>query len=70
MKAPPLSGKHWEILDSLRRTFEETGQVPTVVECCRANDLELDDLEALFPDGYQRGAVKIAGLSIRPPDLR
>jgi TusE/DsrC/DsvC family sulfur relay protein len=66
MKLPVLSEKHWRVLDSLRTAFEETGTVPTVFECCKANGLELEELEALFPDGYHRGAVKIAGLCVRP----
>jgi tRNA 2-thiouridine synthesizing protein E len=66
MKLPVLSEKHWRVLDSLRTAFEETGTVPTVFECCKANGLELEELESLFPDGYHRGAVKIAGLCVRP----
>jgi len=41
-----------------------TGLVPTLYETCTASDLELEDLERLFPDGYQRGVVKIAGLRV------
>jgi TusE/DsrC/DsvC family sulfur relay protein len=66
MKLPGLSEKHWRVLDYLRTTFDENGTVPTVIECCKANGLELEELEALFPDGYHRGAVKIAGLCVRP----
>ena len=29
-----------------------------------ATSLDLEELEELFPDGYQRGAVKIAGLRV------
>jgi tRNA 2-thiouridine synthesizing protein E len=36
-----------------------------VTETCEANDLDIDELEQLFPDGYHRGAVKIAGLRLR-----
>ena len=34
-------------------------------ETCEANDIDIDELEQLFPDGYHRGAVKIAGLRLR-----
>ena len=29
------------------------------------NLIDLDELQKLFPDGYHRGAVKIAGLRVR-----
>ena len=28
-------------------------------------NLKIDELEKLFPDGYHRGAVKLAGLRLR-----
>lgn len=65
LKLPTLTGGHWKILAYLRSTFEETGTVPTVFQCCQDNGMELEDLETLFPDGYHRGAVKLAGLCVR-----
>ena len=66
MKVPGgLGEKHWQIIYFLRDKYQATGKVPTVYECCEDNDIELDDLASLFPDGYQRGAVKIAGLRTR-----
>lgn len=65
MKIPGgLTRKHWEIINYLRDKWERNSAVPTVYECCVANNIELEGLERLFPDGYQRGAVKIAGLRI------
>lgn len=60
-----LTEKHWEIIYFLRDHFNKTGAVPNVIECCEKNQLEIEDLEKLFPDGYQRGAVKVAGLRVR-----
>ncbi len=60
-----LTDKHWKIIHFLRDYFEQNGLVPTVYETCEANQIELDELESLFPDGYHRGAVKIAGLQAR-----
>ncbi len=67
MKVPGgrLTDNHWRIIKYLRQRFEETGEVPKVYETCEANDIELDQLEQLFPDGYHRGLVKIAGLRVR-----
>jgi len=60
-----LTHEHWKIINYLRSTASKTGRIPTVFEACADNGLEMDDLERLFPTGYHRGAVKIAGLSRR-----
>ena len=65
-KAPEiLSARHWQILYWLRDRFQATGEVPSVYETCEANGLDIVELERLFPDGYHRGAVKLAGLRVR-----
>jgi tRNA 2-thiouridine synthesizing protein E len=63
--AERLGDRHWQVIRFLRGSFERNGAVPTVYETCTANDLDLDELELLFPDGYHRGAVKVAGLCVR-----
>jgi tRNA 2-thiouridine synthesizing protein E len=65
MKMPKLTEKHWRIIHFLRKGFEKNNVVPTVFETCEVNGIELDELEKLFPDGYHRGAVKVAGLRVR-----
>lgn len=57
-----LTEQHWEIIYFLRGRFKETGTVPTVYETCEGNNIDLSRLEKLFPSGYHRGAVCIAGL--------
>ena len=47
-----------------RERFERDGKVPTVYETCEVHGLEIDDLEHMFPDGYHRGVVKLAGLRL------
>lgn len=59
-----LNERHWQIIRFLRDTYQTTGKVPTVYEACRAGGLDVGALELLFPQGYQRGAVKIAGLAL------
>jgi tRNA 2-thiouridine synthesizing protein E len=59
-----LTDKHWQIIRFLRQNYKEGGRVPTVYETCEANGIDLEELEGLFPDGYHRGAVKIAGLRV------
>jgi tRNA 2-thiouridine synthesizing protein E len=60
-----LTDDHWKIIYFLRKSFKMNKQVPTVFETCEANSIDLVELERLFPDGYHRGAVKIAGLRVR-----
>lgn len=59
-----LNEANWKIIHFLRSTHRTSGKVPTVYETCRACEIEVEDLEQLFPMGYQRGAVKVAGLSL------
>ncbi len=60
-----LTDRHWQIIRFLRDSFKDNDIVPTIYETCKKNDIDLDELEQLFPDGYHRGAVKIAGLRVR-----
>jgi tRNA 2-thiouridine synthesizing protein E len=60
-----LTDRHWQVIQYLRGYFEAHKEVPTVYQTCEANGMELEELEQLFPDGYHRGAVKIAGLRVR-----
>jgi tRNA 2-thiouridine synthesizing protein E len=57
-----LTEEHWRIIDYLRDAHTRTGVLPTLYSTCEDNDLELSDLQRLFPDGYHRGAVRLAGL--------
>ncbi len=65
MKMPKLTDKHWQVINFLRQSFEKNNLVPTIYETCEACDIDLEKLQKLFPDGYHRGAVKIAGLKTR-----
>jgi tRNA 2-thiouridine synthesizing protein E len=63
MKVPGgLTDRHWEVLRYLRQEYYRIRTIPTVYETCDAVGIALDEFEQLFPDGYHRGAVKIAGL--------
>jgi len=64
MKMPKLTEKHWKVIEFLRNRFEKNNIVPTVYETCEANGIDIDELQKLFPDGYHRGAVKVAGLRV------
>ena len=57
-----LTDKHWHIIQFLRDSYAKNQKIPTIYECCEANDIDIDEFATLFPAGYHRGAVKIAGL--------
>jgi len=59
-----LTDKHWQVIYFLRSHFAQKGTVPTVYDTCVSFGMEIDELAKLFPDGYHRGAVKIAGLRV------
>ncbi|MFH1374906.1 MAG: TusE/DsrC/DsvC family sulfur relay protein [bacterium] len=65
MKMDKLTKNHWRIINFVRNWYKRTGIVPTVYETCEANDLDIENLESLFPDGYHRGVIKIAGLRVK-----
>ena len=57
-----LTSRHWEVIRFLRNYYQATNNIPTVFEVCQAHHLDLGDLNELFPEGYRRGACRIAGL--------
>lgn len=63
--SPQLSHRQWEVILFLRDVYARERRVATLFETCEALNLEIGDLEELFPTGYHRGAVKLAGLRVR-----
>jgi len=59
-----LTDRHFVVIHYLRDRFKKDHQVPTVFETCEDLGIEIDELERLFPSGYHRGAVKVAGLRV------
>lgn len=57
-----LTEKHWQMIRYLREYFSNTGTIPTVYAACKANGIEVKELGELFPEGYRRGACRMAGL--------
>ncbi|MCL2457999.1 MAG: TusE/DsrC/DsvC family sulfur relay protein [Desulfobulbus sp.] len=57
-----LLDDHWRIIYYLRDVHQVQHRIPNIYEACESCDLDLDTFERLFPDGYHRGALKIAGL--------
>ena len=66
MKMPDyLTDRHWKIIYYLREEYKKSNDIPTVYKTCEYNNIDIAELEKLFPDGYHRGAVKVAGLRVR-----
>jgi tRNA 2-thiouridine synthesizing protein E len=62
----PLTEEHWNVINFVRRYFEEYGQGPMVLKIAQATGLSSKQICELFPCGVVRGAYRIAGLP-RPP---
>ena len=57
-----LTEKHLKIINYLRDKYKEKKSIPVIYETCKDNDCSLSELLELFPEGYRRGACRIAGL--------
>jgi len=57
-----LTERHWTIIGFLREFYSKNHNIPTLLETCKANSLNFDEFGELFPEGYRRGACRIAGL--------
>ncbi len=57
-----LTVKHRQVIKFLQGHFRTSGNIPTVYETCKKNDIDLADLVELFTFGYRRGACRAAGL--------
>ncbi len=57
-----LTPEHWRVLRFLRQEYFRIRKIPTLSQTCEALGIDLDAFEKIFPDGYLRGAVKLAGL--------
>jgi tRNA 2-thiouridine synthesizing protein E len=61
-----LTESHWTIIQYIRDFYRQTSNIPTVFEVCNSNDIGLNELGELFPQGYHRGACRAAGLPFLP----
>jgi len=59
-----LTEKHLQIINYLREFYKSNKNIPTVFETCESNQLSLKELKELFPEGYRRGACRVAGLPL------
>jgi tRNA 2-thiouridine synthesizing protein E len=57
-----LTEKHRRIIAYLRKSYKKNKNIPTVFDACENNQVSLSELRELFPEGYRRGACRVAGL--------
>jgi len=57
-----LTDRHREVIEYLRKYYKRSKNIPSVYETIRENNLDLAEFRELFPQGYRRGACRIAGL--------
>jgi len=61
-----LTDRHRQLIKYLREYFTNNNNIPSIYEICDQNDLTLSELRKLFPEGYRRGACRVAGLPFYP----
>jgi tRNA 2-thiouridine synthesizing protein E len=59
-----LTSKHWELIEYIRVKYQLSGEIPTIYQTCEENSIKLSELEELFPEGYHRGLIKLAGIKL------
>jgi TusE/DsrC/DsvC family sulfur relay protein len=57
-----LTETHWQVIYFLRKGFIQDRSIPKAEAVAAALGLDVCAIAALFPDGYDQGALKIAGL--------
>lgn len=58
----PLTDRHIDVLNFMRKEFEENGTAPSIRKMNKLNIVPTKELYALFPGGPAKKAAKIAGL--------
>ena len=58
----PLTDRHMEVVDFMRKEFEANGTAPSIRKMNKLNVVPTKELYELFPGGPAKKAAKIAGL--------
>jgi len=58
----PLTERHYQVLEFMRKEFEERGNAPSIRRLNKLNVVPTKELYQLFPGGPAKKAAKIAGL--------
>jgi TusE/DsrC/DsvC family sulfur relay protein len=58
----PLTDRHWQVINFMRKEYFEKGTGPTVRVLGKASGVSVKELYQLFPKGPAKMAAKIAGI--------
>ena len=58
----PLTERHWQVIDFMRKEYFEKGTGPTVRMLGKTSGVSVKELYQLFPKGPAKVAAKIAGI--------
>ena len=58
----PLTDKHWQVIDFMRKEYFEKGTGPTVRVLGKTSGVSVKELYQLFPKGPAKVAAKVAGI--------
>lgn len=58
----PLTERHYQVLEFMRKEFEERGSAPSIRRLNKLNVVPTKELYQLFPGRPAKKAAKIAGL--------
>jgi tRNA 2-thiouridine synthesizing protein E len=58
----PLTDRHWQVIEFMRKEYREKGTGPTVRVLGKTSGVSVKELYALFPKGPAKTAAKIAGI--------
>jgi dissimilatory sulfite reductase related protein len=58
----PLSDRHWQVIEFMRREFFAKGTGPTVRLLGKSSGVSVKELYELFPRGPAKIAARIAGI--------
>jgi len=58
----PFTERHYQVLEFMRKEFEERGSAPSIRRLNKLNVVPTKELYQLFPGGPAKKAAKIAGL--------
>lgn len=57
-----MTKRHWDIVNFMRKDFQEKGVSPTIRKITKASDITTKEIYDCFPKGPGRRAAKVAGL--------
>jgi len=57
-----LTPRHWQVVTTMRDTYLETGEAPSIRTLGKASGVPIKELYTLFPKGPAKLAARIGGI--------